>query len=141
MSQKRKTSKSIIYSERKYWKYPLERTAYFETEIWPNGYFNSSFLKIEESGLLTIKAGYHWDGPSGPTFDSKCAMRASLFHDAIYQLISEDVIEPSYRKYADIMFRKMCIEDGMSRVRAWLWYRSLRVAGKKATKSKILTAP
>ncbi|MGH7536144.1 MAG: DUF1353 domain-containing protein, partial [Gemmatimonadales bacterium] len=41
---------------------------------------------LQGRGYLTVKEGYAWDGPSGPTVDTKDFMRGSLVHDALYQL-------------------------------------------------------
>ena len=56
-------------------------------------------------GLLTIRKGYAWDGPSGPTWDTRSAMRGSCAHDAIYQLIRAGLLptKPSRRR-ADLLF-------------------------------------
>ena len=40
-----------------------------------------TFFTLYPSGLLTIRKGFAWDGASGPTFDTKNSMRASLVHD------------------------------------------------------------
>lgn len=75
--------------------------------------------------LLTIRAGYMWDGPSGPTIDTKNFMRGALIHDALYQLIREDYLKMNDRKQADKILRKVCLEDGMSRIRAWYIYTAV----------------
>lgn len=50
------------------------------------------FITLDFDGLLRIKAGYAWDGPSGPTFDTPNFMEGSLVHDALYQLIRAGLI-------------------------------------------------
>ncbi len=49
----------------------------------------NGWVKMNRSERLTTKKGYAWDGPSGPTIDSKNFMRGSLVHDALYQLMRE----------------------------------------------------
>ena len=39
------------------------------------------------AGHIIVRKGYCWDGPSGPTLDTEDAMRASMFHDVLYQSI------------------------------------------------------
>ena len=63
------------------------------------------FIRLKSNGELTIRAQYAWDGPSGPTIDTKNFMRGSLIHDALYQLIRERILEPQYRKHADNILR------------------------------------
>lgn len=80
------------------------------------------FLKLHESGLLEISAGYAWDGPSGPTFDNPKTLFPSLVHDAIYQLdsISE---EHDLKEIADwIFYRLMQVNrNGEIKSRVWYW--------------------
>lgn len=96
---------------------------------------DTGFLKLTPSGELTINAKYAWDGPSGPTFDTKTFMRGSLVHDALYQLLRENHIASDYRKYADYLLKEICLEDKMSKIRAWYVHWSLRLFGGPAAKS------
>lgn len=77
-------------------------------------------------GKLGIKSRYAWDGPSGPTFDRPENMRASLFHDALCQLIKERKLDKKHRRYADQLFRQHCLEDGMRPWVAWCYYQAVR---------------
>ncbi len=77
--------------------------------------------------FLIVRAYYAWDGPSGPTFDTKTFMRGSLFHDALCQLIAEGLLDKKYRKYADQLLRQIILEDGMSKFRAWYVYQAVRL--------------
>ena len=90
---------------------------------------NTQFLVLTGNGDLFIKSGYAWDGPSGPTFDSKNFMRGSLVHDALYQLMRCGHIPEGYREHADRLLQKICIEDGMSALRAWWVYKGVRFGG------------
>lgn len=80
-------------------------------------------------GLLHIKEGYSWDGPSGPTWDTTNFMRGSLEHDALYQLIREGQLPRSVRRVADLRLFNVCREDGMSLFRAGYVYLAVRVFG------------
>ena len=83
-------------------------------------------------GWLDIKKGYAWDGPSGPTIDTKTFMRGSLVHDALYQLIRQGELAMSFRKHADDELKQICTVDGMTRLRAWWVHRALVRAGRAA---------
>jgi hypothetical protein len=101
------------------------------------------FIRLYHN-VLTIKAGYAWDGPSGPSVDTKNFMRGSLVHDALYQLLRAGKIDQKYRKYADQLLREMCRQDGMSAFRAWYVYRTVRAFAGFAAKRKdnpVITAP
>lgn len=90
------------------------------------------YLFISNTGFLRIKSGYCWDGPSGISVDTKNFMRGSLVHDALYQLIRQNVLPESYREFADELLYKICIEDGMSKFRAWYVKKAVRLFGKSS---------
>lgn len=104
------------------------------------------FIVLDTAGNLTVKQGYAWDGPSGPVKDNEENLRASLIHDALYQLMrTKNLDHETHRKAADQIFRDVCKADGVSRWRAWAYYRALRKFGKKATDPRnireVLLAP
>lgn len=90
--------------------------------------FYSDYISINDD-VLYISAGYAWDGPSGPTIDTKSFMRGSLVHDALYQLIRGGIIRNDFRINADGFLKEICIEDGMNRIVAEIVYRSVRMFG------------
>ena len=94
------------------------------------------WLNMTKEGFLTIKKGYCWDGPSGPTFDTDSFMLGSLVHDAFYQLIREMKLPMSYRKPADKLLKEICLADGMSDIRAWWVYKVVRKCGEASAKPK-----
>ncbi len=104
------------------------------------------FVKLSSKGLLVASKGYAWDGPSGPTIDTKDFMRGSLVHDALYQLIRMKRLSMSERKQADKLLRQMCREDGMGWFRAFYVYWGLRIFARSAAKpraddTQIIEAP
>jgi len=118
------------------YKYQLAFDYSYDTGIKPKEVYNGQFLQIDAQGFLTIKSGYAWDGPSGPTVDGSTNMRASLIHDALYQLMRNSVIHRGNRKAADKIFKKLCKEDGMSSFRANIDYWGLRKFGKINAQAK-----
>lgn len=105
----------------------------------------TEYIDMDPDGRILIKHGYAWDGPSGPTIDTKNFMRGSLIHDALYQLMREGHLPQEYRDDADEALRRACIEDGMSSIRAWWVYRGVRVFGGSSASTKhdrtVITAP
>ena len=115
--------KTIAYKSG--YKYQLENDyIHNSTGIIPEKDIDIHYVKLNTDGDLFIKAGYAWDGPSGPAIDTKNFMRGSLVHDAFYQLMREDLISRyKYRDTADRLLQSICREDGMSKVRAsWVYY-------------------
>lgn len=102
------------------------------------------FVKLSKTGYLRIEAGFAWDGPSGPAWDTRSFMRASLVHDALYGMLRERRLPYEYKVLADDLFYKLCLEDGMWGPRAWLARKAVGMFGgfsAKPQKEKILTAP
>lgn len=131
----------IYYKKKRIYKYTLHDGVEFETGIKSELSFDTQFLSIDEAGKLVIINGYSWDGPSGPTIDTKTFMRGSLIHDALYQLIREGVLPLTTRKQADKILRSTCIDDGMAMFRAWYVYRAVRMLGGRSVKSDLKRAP
>lgn len=126
------------------YKYQLATDYSVQTSLRPSKNISHGFITLTRSGLLTIKAGYAWDGPSGPTIDTKNFMRGSLVHDALYQLMREGLLDLGWRETADQELRRICLEDGMSDIRAWWVYRGVRLCGEQSAiwqEPKALVAP
>ena len=128
------------------YKHQLASTYKIEIPILPAEDIVTEFIELDTSGELTVKNAYAWDGPSGPVIDTPENMRASLVHDALYQLMRNDELKArTHRKTADELFRKICKEDGVSGWWANVYYKALRKYGKPAAspenKKKIHRAP
>ena len=142
-------SARIKYRKIDGYKYQLMESYSHETNwLLPNAVQTGGrWVLLSKNGKITFKKGYAWDGPSGPTIDTKNFMRGSLVHDGCYQLIREKLLPTRKRKPADVLLWMICLSDGMSRTRADYVYHAVRAFGgsaakpKKSPKSVILTAP
>jgi len=128
------------------YKYQLQETYRVSTPIKPTLPIATEYISLSLAGDLVIQRGYAWDGPSGPTVDTKNFMRGSLVHDALYQLMREGHLVPElHRKPADELLRQMCREDGMCAIRAWWVYWGVRLGGGDSADGHhgkpVLTAP
>jgi hypothetical protein len=92
------------------------------------------WVKLSRTGRLSMKKGYAWDGPSGPTIDTKDFMRGSLVHDALYQLMRQKLLPGRLRKRADELLWMVCQEDGMSRIRANYVFHAVRAFGTSSAR-------
>ena len=127
-------SEACYRNLRKY-KYQLVNDYSIQIPLRPDIDIEIKFVCLNSDGLLTVKKGYAWDGPSGPTIDTKSFMRGSLIHDALYQLMrTEHLNYRLQRKAADDLLRKICLEDGMFSFRAWYVYKSVRIFAEKNAK-------
>ena len=125
------------------YKYQLVDPYWIQTDIMGKEYKVDGYIRLSEDGILYIYRGYAWDGASGPTYDSKSSMRASLVHDALYQLMGEYPELLAWRLYADDLLYKICRQDGMWPFRAYLWKKAVNWFGEDAAEKgdTILTAP
>lgn len=123
----------ILY--RSGYKYQLEADYVVKTPIKPKQDIDTRFIALTKEGVLTVKSGYAWDGTSGPVIDTDENLRASLVHDAFYQLMRRRKLSPikTYKDKADKLFRTMCKEDGVFSPVAQLYYEALKKFGKPAT--------
>jgi len=109
------------------------------------GEYEDAFLWLATDTLI-VKAGYAWDGPSGPVWQTKNFMRGSLVHDALYQFMRKGVLDKNvYRLVADQELYRIIREDGMSWIRAKMVYYGVRLFGRyavlKVSENPVVTAP
>lgn len=115
---------------RKGYKYQLAVTFEKQIDIRPPVDIVTDFILLTKEGLLCLKSGYAWDGPSGPTIDRPPLMKGSLVHDALYQLMRLGELDHiEHRKTADVLFRDICRGDGLNPVSAWIVYQAVRLFG------------
>ena len=134
----------MIYYKKGY-KYQLTRDFTYQLSFTIPNAIEQEWFSITKSGLLKAKRGYAWDGPSGPTIDTKNFMRGSLEHDILYQCIRLELLSRSYKNLADLELKKICLEDGMCKLRAWWVFKALDgfadFAIMPSNESKELVAP
>jgi len=109
----------------------------------PKSFATPEFI-LSENGVLTIRAGYPWDGPSGPTIDTLNFMTPSLIHDALYELMRQEYLPQEFRDTADRILQTLCLEREMSHLRAWWVYLGVKYVGGPSAAVKqeeVLEAP
>ena len=123
----------ICYRELRSYKYQVMEEYSVQIDIKPEKDLIFKYMSLSTEGLLTIKEGYAWDGPSGPTVDTPNFMRGSLVHDVLYQMMRLSALDHKvYRKRADEILREICRQDGMSAFRAWYVYQAVQIFGEIA---------
>lgn len=130
--------RTIAY--RRGYKYQLAEDYSIRTGARPEARAHLGPIVLEQDGLLHIAEGYAWDGPSGPTFDTRNFMRGSLVHDALYQLLQHDLLPPDQKDAADRELQQLCLADGMCRLRALWVYWAVRLFGRAATRASARNA-
>ena len=139
----------ITYRTLRIYKYELVKTYAIQTKLC--GFSGLACqhgrwgVRLDVDGLLTVRKGYLWDGPSGIARDTLTFMRASLVHDALYHLLRGRVLPMRKRRYADALMRKLCLQDGMNPARAITVFLAVRAGGRRSADhdkpSTIRTAP
>lgn len=125
------TGDSVRYRDLRHWKYQVMNDVRFETPL--TGYeHDARYFTVTEDGVLEIREGYCWDGPSGPVWHTPSALRPSLVHDVFYQLIRMGIMSRRHRKRVDDLFHAQLLEDGMGRFRAWYFWKAVRLFGWRA---------
>jgi hypothetical protein len=138
----------ICYRELRSYKYQVMHEYKVKIDIKPDKDLEYKYMSLSTGGTLTIREGYAWDGPSGPTIDTPNFMRGSLVHDVLYQIMRLGGLDhKEYRKRADEILREMCVEDGMSTIRAWYvyqavwWFGESSAAPRPEPEVKVICAP
>lgn len=113
----------IFYREIGKYKYELVRMYSQQTVIYPDVDIITKYVALLRTGILIIREHYAWDGASKPAINTKSNRRASLVHDALYQLMRLGLLNYSeWRAVADKYYYDICLEDKMFGWRASLEY-------------------
>lgn len=111
--------------------YQLRQAHVDHVAVYPDQPITTDYISLTLDGALTVQRGYAWDGPSGPSLDTRDFMRGSLVHDALYQLMRlEELDADRWRDVADRELQRMCREDGMFWLRAWWVYLGVHWFGR-----------
>lgn len=146
------------------YKYQLSKTYTSHVDIYPDEIIALDFITLDPDGTLTLRKGFAYDGPSGPTKliatalkavpiiggrlckkFLKTFMRGASEHDALYKLMRHGLLSDTWRRAVDKQLIKTCEADGMSKVRRNYVYRGVRVgagfAADPKSKKIVMTAP
>ncbi|MDH3269800.1 MAG: hypothetical protein OEN56_00615 [Gemmatimonadota bacterium] len=128
------------------YKYQLRGEYVDWVAIRPERAIETEYVCLEEDGRVTLKGGYAWDGPSGPSIDTQTFMRGSLVHDALYQLMRLGELDAErWRDTTDRELQRMCRDDGMFWLRSVWVYFAVRWFGEPfaspAASKQVETAP
>lgn len=86
-------------------------------------------IYIEMDGpIFTIRAGYSWDGCTYAP-EAHWNMRASLFHDAMYQVKKCDLPIGASWYQIDEIFRQNMKQDGANLIQRNAYYYAVRALG------------
>lgn len=111
------------------YKYQLKNDLIFWTGICSHTVIHDWFV-LNSAGKLTLKKGYAWNGATA-AIDTDNFLEPSAVHDAFYQMVKDKLVPESVRAKADLLLKNMCVERGMSKLRAGYVYLAVRAFGGK----------
>lgn len=127
------------------YKYQLAADQRFYVAFRPRHNIFLARIWLTTDGTLTVREGYAWDGVSGPVIDRKTNMRASLCHDALYQLMRQGELPHTQWRSADMEFDRLLKEDGAWSITRRIDMLGLKLAGGRAAlpknRKKVYEAP
>ena len=90
-----------------------------------------TLASIGKLGYLNLHPGFAWNGPGWPAIHTETLINASLFHDALQQLLR--LMKPSRgdTKTADRLPQSVALDCGMWKLRAKWVYWAARIFGEK----------
>ena len=102
--------------------------------------FEDANVKLTIMGELTAKTGFLF-GASGPCVDTVSSREGSCFHDCLYYISQQGGFDDArdnnkVRKRSDELIRDLCLKNGMLKIRAHTWYRTLRLLGESSWNDK-----
>lgn len=88
------------------------------------------WYSLTPDGMLWIRAGYSWDGASGPTIDTDTTFVNSLVHDVFFQMQRKGQLphDPCFHISNDEL-KRIGINSGMYEWRANMWKNGVEEFG------------
>ena len=118
------------------YKYQLAATDDYVTSFRPGKDIITDFIRLDQNGKMSVYKGYAWDGVTW-FLDLLKLIRASLVHDALYQLMRENHLSPNDWRKADHMFKSYALADGVNPILVKLLMVVLKVANGRFAQPKL----
>jgi len=83
------------------------------------------YIELNPNGELSVYGGYEWNGPNVMR-DKPKAMRASIAHDSLCELVAAGLLDKKYIPQINDLFQTVCKEDGMAEWKANMYRKLLR---------------
>ena len=112
------------------YKYQLFETEVIKTPIIPEKEIFHEYFTLSLDGTLVVKKWYAWDGPSGPTIDTKNFIKDSLPHDVFFQGMRLGLLSKDHFHNVNKFLYNECLKHGMNRFRAWYVFQSVELFGR-----------
>lgn len=133
--------KHIAYSRAD--KFVLAKNYYDIAPFAPEKTILTTYGAFYPSGEYKVSTGFLFSA-NFPAINTEDSKRASMAHDFFYNLMKDGHLSRDCREAVDKLMYDMLIEDDMPSLRAWYWYKAVRVGGESALNSpypKIILAP
>lgn len=117
-------------------KFELLEEYIYQTEIEVPKYVHRGHISMSPSGMLTIRAGFVYDGCSFWTADRNENYTACLIHDALDKLLRAGKIPPRFQRNSDRILKRVFIEHGGGKLSTSVYYVAVRLRGVVVTRGK-----
>jgi hypothetical protein len=124
-------------------KYLTALDYYDKAPFKPEKDIHTSYGSFFRSGEYVIKAGFLFSANS-PAINTLDSRRGAGIHDFFYNLMKDGLLPRSFRYDVDYYFYNILLEDGMIPLRAFGWFKAVRIGGDEALdspKPKVQYAP
>jgi len=111
---------------------------YLPEVLWPASPITEEFIIVSVTGVMIAKSGYAWDYATVPItkwisnkIQGKKSKTPSLGHDMLCQLKRLGLLpQDPTRLHTDQYFRQLLLEREFWELRAWAWYKAVRLGAK-----------
>lgn len=124
--------KHIVYSHAD--KYVLAEDYSDKAPFKPEIDIHVSYGHLLANGDYKIAKGFLFSANS-PAINTEDSKRAACCHDFFYSLMKDGSLSRDYREAVDRLFYDHLIQDSMIGLRAWYWYKAVRIGGDAALDS------
>jgi hypothetical protein len=121
--------KQISYSNAD--KYVLAEDYFDVAPFTPNKTILTSYGAFYPTGEYKVSKGFLFSA-NFPAINTINSRRGAMVHDFFYSLMKDGYLERDKQYDVDYLFYNMLTEDGMSSLRAWYWFKAVRLGGESA---------
>lgn len=100
----------------------------------PQKNIRTRYGEFNRDGSYVIYEGFLYSA-NFPAINSDDSRRGAMIHDFFYLLMKQGHLSRDFRYEVDYYFYNILLEDGMIELRAYYWFRAVRVGGDDALDS------
>jgi hypothetical protein len=115
-------------------KYILAKDYYDVAPYAPENTILTTYGAFYPDGQYKVSRGFLFSA-NFPAINTKNSRRAAMVHDFFYTLMKDEYLSRDFRYDVDYLFYNQLKADGMTSLRAWYWFKAVRIGGNNALNS------